>query len=93
MVQDPLPPGTRRKPRRQTFHVEPTKLNLAACSSMDYSQIPWTKMLEHTLARVARIHHTDDELRALDCTFEVSASTNGPSSPPTTFRTGVVTLS
>jgi hypothetical protein len=46
MIQDPLPPGTRRKPRRQTFHVEPTKLNLAACSSTDYLQIPWTEMLE-----------------------------------------------
>jgi hypothetical protein len=64
MVQDPLPPRMRRKLHRQTFHVEPTKLNLAACSSMDYPQIPWTEMLEHALACVARIHHTDDDLRA-----------------------------
>jgi hypothetical protein len=86
MVQDPLPPGACRKPCRQTFHVEPTKLNLAACSSMDYPQIPRTEMLEHALACVARIHHTDYELRAMDRTSEVSASTNGPSTPPVTFR-------
>jgi hypothetical protein len=85
MIQDPLPPGTRRKPRRQTFHVEPTKLNLAACSSTDYPQIPRTEILEHALARVARIHHTDDELRAMDRTSEASASTDGLSSPPVTF--------
>jgi hypothetical protein len=42
-------------------------------------------MLEHALARVARIHHTDDELRAMDRTSEVSASTDGPSTPPATF--------
>jgi hypothetical protein len=85
MVQDPLSPRTRRKPRRQTFHVELTKLNLAACSSTDYPQIPWTEMLEHALARVARIHHIDGELRAMDHTFEVSASTDGPSSPSATI--------
>jgi hypothetical protein len=85
MVQDPLPPRTRRRPHRQTFHVEPTKLNLAACSSVDYPQIPWTEMLEHALAHVARIHHTNDELRAMDRTSEVSASTDGLFSPPATF--------
>jgi hypothetical protein len=86
MVQDPLPPGTRRKSHMQTFHVEPTKLNLAACSSMNYPQISRTEMLEHALARIAWIHHTDDELRAMDRTSEVSASTDGPSSPPATFE-------
>jgi hypothetical protein len=38
-------------------------------------------MLEHALAHVARMHHTDDELRAMDRTSEVSASTDGPSTP------------
>jgi hypothetical protein len=85
MVQDPLSPRTHRKPRRQTFHVEPTKLNLAACSSADYPQIPWTEMLEHALVHVTRIHHTNDELRAMDRTSEVSASTDGLSTPPATF--------
>jgi hypothetical protein len=85
MVQDPLSPGTHRKPCRQTFHIEPTKLNLAACSSADCPQIPWTEMLEHALARVARIHHTDNELHAMDRTPEVSASTDGLSSPPASF--------
>jgi hypothetical protein len=84
MVQDTLPPETRRKPRRQTFHVEPTKLNLAACLSADYPQVPRTKMLERALARVARIHHTDDELRAMDRTSEVFASTASPSTPSAT---------
>jgi hypothetical protein len=84
MVQDTLPPETRRKPHRQTFHVEPTKLNLAACLSADYPQIPRTEMLEHALARVARIHHIDDELRAMDRTSEVLTSTDGPSTPPVT---------
>jgi hypothetical protein len=86
MVQDPLPPRMRRKLCRQTFHVEPTKLNLATCSSMDYPQIPWTKMLEHALAHVARIHHTDDKLHAMDHTSKAFASTDGPFTPPATFR-------
>jgi hypothetical protein len=86
MVQDPLPPGARRKPCRQTFHVEPTKLNLAACSSADYPQIPRTEMLEHALARISRIHHTDDELHAMNRNSEAFASTDGPSTPPATFE-------
>jgi hypothetical protein len=84
MELDTLPPEMRRKPHRQTFHVEPTKLNLAACSSVDYPQVPRTEMLERALARVARIHRTDDELRAMDATSEASTSTAGPSTPPIT---------
>jgi hypothetical protein len=65
----------RKKPRSQPFHVEVTKLNFKACPTKGYS--------EDALTDVMRIHHSDDELRAMEGTPE--ASTSGPSAPPVTL--------
>jgi hypothetical protein len=69
----------RKKPRRQPFHVVATKLNFKACSTEGYLEVPRTKMLDYTLTYVVRIHHSDDELHAMEGTPE--ASTSGPSAP------------
>jgi hypothetical protein len=71
-----------KKPHRQPFHVEATKLNFKACPTKGYSEVPWMEMLDYALTYVARIHHSDDELRAMEGTPE--ASTSGPSTPPAT---------
>ena len=44
-----------------------------------YSEVPRTEMLDYALTYVARIHRSDDELRAMEGTPE--ASTSGPSTP------------
>jgi hypothetical protein len=72
----------RKKPRRQPFHVEATKLNFKACLTEGYSEVPRIDMLDYALTYVARIHGSDDELRAMEGTPE--ASTSGPSAPPIT---------
>jgi len=69
----------RKKPRRQPFHVEATKLNFKACPTEDYSEVPRIEMLDYALTYVVRIHRSDDELRAMEGTPE--ASTSGPSTP------------
>ena len=81
-VQGVLLPGMRKKPRRQPFHVEATKLNFKACSTEDYAEVTRTEMLDYALTYVARIHRSDDELRAMEGTPE--ASTFSPSAPPVT---------
>jgi hypothetical protein len=81
-VQDIPLPGMRKKPRRQPFHIEATKLNFKACPTEGYSEVPRTEMLDYALTYVARIHHSKDELRAMEGTPE--ASTSGPSTPPAT---------
>jgi hypothetical protein len=73
----------RKKPRRQPFHVEATKFNFKVCSTEGYSEVPRTEMLDYALTYVARIHHSDNELRAMEGTLE--ASTSGLSTPPATL--------
>jgi hypothetical protein len=63
-----------KKPCRQPFHVEATKLNFKACPTEGYSELPRTEMLDYAL--------TYDELRAMEGTPE--ASTSGSSTPPAT---------
>ena len=82
-VQGVLLPGMRKKLRRQPFHVEATKLNFKACPMEGYSEVPRTEMLDYALTYVARIHRSDDELRAMEGTPE--ASTSGPSTPLVTL--------
>jgi hypothetical protein len=74
----------RKKPRRQPFHVEATKLNFKACPTEGYSEVSKTEMLDYALTYVVRIHRSNDELRAMEGTPE--ASTSGPSTPPVTAR-------
>jgi len=73
-----------KKPHRQPFHVEATKLNFKACRMEGYSEVLRTEMLDYALTYVARIHRYDDELRAMEGTPE--ASTSGPSTPLVTPR-------
>jgi hypothetical protein len=73
-----------KKPRRQPFHVEATKLNFKACLMEGYSEVPRTEVLDYTLTYVARIHCSDNELRAMEGTPE--ASTSGPFALPVTPR-------
>jgi hypothetical protein len=72
----------RKKPRRQPFHIEATKLNFKACLTEGYSEVLRTEMLDYALTYVVRIHRSDDELRAMEGTPE--ASTFGPSTLPVT---------
>jgi hypothetical protein len=71
-----------KKPRRQPFHIEATKLNFKACPTKGYSEVPRTEMLDYALTYVVRIHRSDDELRAMEATSEASPSR--PSAPPVT---------
>jgi hypothetical protein len=72
----------RKKSHRHPFHIEATKLNFKACPTEGYSEVPRTEMLDYALIYVMRIHHFNDELRAMEGTPE--ASTSGPSTPPAT---------
>jgi hypothetical protein len=67
---------------RQPFHVEPTELNFKAFLTEGYSEVSRTKMLNYALSYVARIHCSDNELRALE--DPSAAFTFGPSTPPVT---------
>jgi hypothetical protein len=71
-----------KKPRRQPFHVEATKINFKACPTEGYLEVPRTEMLDYALTYVVRIHCSDDELCAMEGTLE--ASTSGLSAPPAT---------
>ena len=57
-----------KKPCKETFRVEPTCLNLAACSSEDYPEADKTKELEEALEYVSRLHRTDTEIQEMDHT-------------------------
>ena len=53
---------SRKRPRKESFRVEPTKLNLKACPSEDYLEALKTKQLEEALEYISRMHRTDAEL-------------------------------
>jgi hypothetical protein len=61
-VQKSLPPESHKRPCKESFRVEPTKLNLKACPSEDYPKAPKTEQLEKALAYISRMHRTDTEL-------------------------------
>ena len=42
-MQKFLPPESSKRPCKESFWVEPTKLNLKACLSEDYPKAPKTK--------------------------------------------------
>ena len=63
-----------KRPHKESFRVEPTKLNLKACPSEDYPKAPKTKQSEEALEYTSRMHRTDVELQAMD------ASTSPPPS-------------
>ena len=73
-MQKILPPGSCKRPHKETFIVEPTKLNLKACLSETYPKAPKTVELEKALEYISRIHCTDAEL------LEMDASTSPPPS-------------
>ena len=73
-MQKFLPPESRKRPRKVSFRVEPTKLNLKACPSEDYPEAPKTEQLEEALEYISRMHRTDVELQEMD------ASTSPPPS-------------
>jgi hypothetical protein len=69
-VQDVLPPGMRKKPRKQPFRVETSKLNMKACSFEDYLEVSRTKMLDYEsalppLPLLARLHHPSPRTRVV----------------------------
>ena len=71
-MQKFLLPESRKRPRKESFWVEPTKLNLKACPSKDYPKASKTEQLEEALEYISRMHRTDVELQAMD------ASTSPP---------------
>jgi len=52
----------RKRPRKESFRVEPTKLNLKACPSEDYPEALKMEQLVEALVYISRMHHTDVEL-------------------------------
>ena len=64
----------RKRPRKESFRVEPTKLNLKACPSKHYLEALKTKQLGEALEYISRMHCIDAELQAMD------ASTSPPPS-------------
>ena len=69
-----LPPESRKRLCKESFWVEPTKLNIKACPSEDYPEAPKTEQLEEALEYILRMHCTDAELQEMD------ASTSPPPS-------------
>ena len=65
-MQESLPPETHKKPRKETFRIEPTRLNLAACSSEDYPEVEKTQELEEALEYISILHRPDAELQEMD---------------------------
>ena len=65
-MQKFLPPESRKRPRKESFRVEPTKLNLKACLSEDYPEAPKTEQLEEALEYISRMYRTDLELQKMD---------------------------
>jgi hypothetical protein len=63
-VQDVLLHGMHKKPRRQPFHIEATKLNFKACPIEGYLEVLRIEMLDYALTYITRIHRSDDELCA-----------------------------
>ena len=57
---------SRKRPRKESFRVEPTKLNLKACPFEDYPEAPKTEQLEEALEYILRMHSTDVELQEMD---------------------------
>ena len=73
-MQKFLPPESHKRPCKESFRVEPTKLNLKACPSEDYPEAPKIEQLEDALEYISRMHRTDAEL------YEMDASTSPPPS-------------
>ena len=61
-MQKILPPESCKRPCKETFCVEPTKLNLKACSSETNPKALKTVELEEALEYISRMHRTDVEL-------------------------------
>ena len=61
-VKKLLPSRSHKRLHKETFSVEPTKLNLKACPSETYPKALKTEQLEEALEYILRMHHTDVEL-------------------------------
>ena len=61
-MQKFLPPKSRKRPCKEAFSVEPTKLNLKACPFETYPKAPKTTELEEALEYISRIHRTNAKL-------------------------------
>ena len=66
-------PESHKRPCKESFRVEPTKLNLKAFPSKDYPEALKIDPLEEFLEYISRLHRTDAELQDMD------ASTTPPS--------------
>jgi hypothetical protein len=62
-VQKILPPESHKRPHKEAFSVEPTKLNLKACPSETCPEAPKIMELEEALEYISRMHHTNAELQ------------------------------
>ena len=61
-MQKFLPPKSCKRPHKESFRIEPTKLNLKACPFEDYLKASKTEQLEEALEYISRMHYTDVEL-------------------------------
>ena len=61
-MQKFLPPESHKRPCKESFRVEPTKLNLMACPFEDYLEALKIEQLEEALEYFSRMHRTDAKL-------------------------------
>ena len=61
-MQESLPPESCKRPHKESFRIEPTRLNLSVCLSKDYPKVEQTQELAVALEYVARMHRSDTEL-------------------------------
>ena len=81
-VQEPLPPKMRKEARKHSFRHAPTTLNLTACPSEHYPEVPRTIQLEAVEEYAGRLHRTDAELEAMDRDSEEQLPSSRPTTPP-----------
>ena len=81
-VQEPLPPKMRKEARKHSFRPAPTTLNLTACPSEHYPEVPRTIQLEAAEEYASRLHRTDAELEAMDRDSEEQLPSSRPTTPP-----------
>ena len=62
-------PESHKRPCKESFRVEPTKLNLKACPYEDYPEAPKIEQLEEALEYISRMHRTDVELQEMDASM------------------------
>ena len=70
-LQRAFPPGARKEPYQETFRIEDTQLDLAACPTGDYYSVGRTKELDEAVEYVRRMYPGSDEPQAAESSTAV----------------------